>query len=77
MCEVLSGRGFIIRADQTAREFASTVSKKLSLGNDAVKGLTFLFEEARYSDHVINDDQRRLAVNKLGSLENALSPGAV
>jgi hypothetical protein len=76
MCEVLSGRGFIIRADQTAREFASTVSKKLSLGNDAVRGLTFLFEEARYSAHIIDDDQRKLAVNKLDSLENALSHSA-
>lgn len=76
MCEVLSGRGFIIGADQTAREFASTVSKKLSLGNDVVRGLTFLFEEARYSAHIINDDQRRLAVNNLDSLENALSQGA-
>ncbi len=76
MCEVLSGRGFIIGADQTAREFGSTLSKKLSLGNDAVKTLTFLFEEARYSAHIINDDQRRLAVNKLGSLENVLSQGA-
>jgi len=76
MCEVLSGRGFIIGADQTAREFASTVSKKLSLGSDAVRGLTFLFEEARYSAHIIDDDQRRLAVNKLDSLENALSQGA-
>ena len=76
MCEILSGRGFIIGADQTAREFASTVSKKLSMGNDVIRGLTFLFEEARYSAHIINDDQRRLAVNKLDSLENALSQGA-
>lgn len=76
MCEVLSGRGFIIGADQTAREFASTVSNKLSLGSDAVRGLTFLFEEARYSAHIINDDQRRLAVNSLDSLENALSQSA-
>lgn len=76
MCNVLSGRGFIIASEQTAREFASTVSQKLNLGSDAVKGLTFLFEEARYSAHIISDDKRRMAVNELGSLENALSKGA-
>ena len=76
MCNVLSGRGFIIASEQTAREFASTVSQKLSLGNDAVNGLTFLFEEARYSAHIISDDKRRMAVNELGSLEKALSKGA-
>jgi hypothetical protein len=76
MCDVLRGRGFVIASDQTAREFASTVSQKLSLGIDAVKGLTFLFEEARYSAHIITDDKRRLAVNELSSIEDALSKGA-
>jgi hypothetical protein len=76
MCDVLRGRGFVITSDQTAREFASTVSQKLGLGSDAVKGLTFLFEEARYSAHIMTDDKRRSAVNELRSIENALSEGA-
>jgi hypothetical protein len=76
MCDVLRGRGFVIAPAETAREFASTVSQKLSLGSDAVEGLTFLFEEARYSAHIITDDKRRLAVNELSSIENALSKGA-
>jgi hypothetical protein len=73
MCKVLSDEGFRITPTQTAREFASNVSGKLRLGHDFVTGLTFLFEEARYSDHPINDEKRELAVNELHSLQRALA----
>ncbi len=73
MCETLSVKGHNIQPEQTAREFAENLSGKLDLGTDSVKGLTFLFEEARYSDHEIGDEKRGLAVNYLSSLENALA----
>jgi len=73
MCNILSDEGFRIAPTQTAREFASSVSGKLRLGRDFVTGLTFLFEEARYSDHPIDDEKRGLAVNELHSLERALA----
>jgi hypothetical protein len=73
MCKILSDEGFVIAPMQTAREFASDVSGKLSLGRDFVTGLTFLFEEARYSDHPIDDEKRKLAVNELQSLQRALA----
>ena len=72
MCEILSSRGFDARPAQTAREFAEQVSGRLHLATDLVKGLTFLFEEARYSDHQIGDEKRGVALNYLNSLEHAL-----
>jgi len=72
MCRVLSDSGHSIRPTETPREFAQSVSKKLELGTDSVLGLTFLFEEARYSNHRIGDEKKELAVNYLGSLEQVL-----
>jgi hypothetical protein len=72
MCEILSGRGHEIQPSQTAREFAERISGKLEIETESVTGLTFLFEEARYSDHEIGDEKRGLALNYLSSLEHAL-----
>ena len=72
MCHVLSLHGFPIGLQQTAREFCSSVSDKLGLGSDCVRGLTFLFEEARYSDHNIDDSKRANALSQLETLERSL-----
>jgi hypothetical protein len=72
MCKMLSGKGHDIQPAQTAREFAEDVSKKLDLGVDSVKGLTFLFEEARYSNHEIDTEKRLMALNYLDSLERSI-----
>jgi hypothetical protein len=73
MCFVLSSRGFNIRPQETASEFSDEVSRKLELGGEAVKGLTVLFEQARYSDHEINDQQRGMAISRLECLERLLT----
>lgn len=72
MCAILSDSGHSILPTETAREFAQDISTKLALGSDSVLGLTFLFEEARYSEHRLSDEKRELAVNYLSSLEQAL-----
>ena len=72
MCNVLSLHGFRIGLQETAREFSSGVSDKLGLGGDFVRGLTFLFEEARYSNHQIDDTKRASALSQLESLERSL-----
>jgi hypothetical protein len=72
MCLTLSERGYIIGATQTAREFAEGISSKLDLGVESVRGLTFLFEEARYSSHPITEKAREIALSHLNSLELAL-----
>lgn len=74
MCQVLSAAGLVTDQTETAREFAQKISEKLRIGNDAVSGLTFLFEEARYSEHAITEQKRIMAVQYLESLQKALSP---
>lgn len=73
MCGILSGQGHVIKPEQTPREFAENLSGKLKLGFDSVRGLTFLFEEARYSHHMIADRSREMAVRYLNSIEQALT----
>lgn len=73
MCKVLSEAGLVISSTETAREFVESISAKLQVGRDAVRGLTFLFEEARYSDHQITEQKRIMAVNHLESLQQVLS----
>jgi hypothetical protein len=72
MCRVLSLHGFRTELYETASEFSGSVSRKLSLGGDSVRGLTLLFEEARYSDHQMDDPKRAEALNQLESLERSL-----
>ena len=73
MCEMLSQEGLNIRLDETAREFSDEASAKLRLGSDAVRSLTFLFEEARYSAHDIEEEKRTAALSELEILERALA----
>jgi uncharacterized membrane protein len=75
MCNVLSVHGFHTELHETASEFSRAVSAKLGLGGESVRGLTLLFEEARYSDHAMGNAKRAEALNQLESLERSL--GAV
>jgi hypothetical protein len=72
MCQVLSDHGFNIGLQETASEFSESISHKLELGSDSVRGLTFLFEEARYSNHQIDNAKRVTALSELESLERSL-----
>ncbi len=73
MCQVLASRGFNIGLQETAREFSESISHKLELGGEAIRSLTFLFEEARYSDHLIDDTKRAVALSQLENLERSLA----
>ncbi len=74
MCRILVKAGMELTPAETAREFAENISTKLHVGEKAVSGLTFLFEEARYSDHQISEEKRVQALGYLTSLQKALSP---
>ena len=76
MCEILSNAGLKTVPEETAREFAESISAKLRIGDAAVTGLTFLFEEARYSNHEISEEKRIMALNHLQFLQQALSANA-
>jgi hypothetical protein len=73
MCSILARAGMELSPAETAREFAENISTKLHVGEKAVSGLTFLFEEARYSKHEISEEKRIMALNYLTSLQQALS----
>jgi hypothetical protein len=72
MCYVLSLHGFRIGLHETASEFCNKVSSKLGLGCECMRSLTFLFEEARYSSHDVDDSKRAKALSQLESLERSL-----
>ena len=73
MCILLAEIGLEIGLAETPREFALQASKKLRFGKEAVNTLTFLFEEARYSQHSLGDDKRSIAISQLTTLEKELS----
>ena len=73
MCTLLAEIGLEIGLAQTPREFALQASKKLQFGKGAVNTLTFLFEEARYSQHSLGPDKRSIAISQLTTLENELA----
>lgn len=73
MCKILARAGMELNPAETAREFAENISTKLQVGEKAVSGLTFLFEEARYSNHEISEEKRTMALHYLTSLQQALS----
>jgi uncharacterized protein DUF4129 len=73
MCTLLAEIGLEIGLAQTPREFALQASKKLRVGKEAVNILTFLFEEARYSQHSLSDDKRSIAISQLTTLQNELT----
>ena len=73
MCTLLAEIGLEIGLAETPREFAVQVSEKLRVGEEAVKTLTFLFEEARYSQHSLGPDKRRIAISQLTTLQDELA----
>jgi len=73
MCTLLAVVGLEIQLTQTASEFANQVCQKLRIGKESVRGLTFLFEEARYSHHSVGNDKRSTAISLLASLKHELA----
>lgn len=72
-CELLERRGLSIPDHQTAREFREMVARFLRLPEDPLRGLTALFEEARYSSHEMTTQDREEALKHLRGLEHHLS----
>jgi hypothetical protein len=56
MVQRAQGVGTRITSDQTAREVEAAIRNMLGVNSSAIKDLTNLFEEARYSLHPITED---------------------
>jgi hypothetical protein len=53
--------GATVTSDQTARELEKSIRKMLVIKGSAIRELTDLFEEARYSLHPINENDAEQA----------------
>ncbi|MFQ5919121.1 MAG: DUF4129 domain-containing protein [Thermoplasmata archaeon] len=72
MVHLFQSYGLEPRRSQTAREVESVALEKLGLSGRASQDLRRLFEEARYSFHVLTEDNRRSAIESLGLVKSEL-----
>jgi Domain of unknown function (DUF4129) len=56
MVQAAQGLGATVTSDQTARELETAMRRTLFIDSSAIRELTNLFEEARYSLHSITED---------------------
>jgi len=68
----LGRSGFPRRASEAPREFVERALRGLALSDVAVKRLTGLFEEARFSRHEVGEDMRREAIAALKAVRAEL-----
>jgi hypothetical protein len=65
LCALLGDKGISPKPHLTPREFEDLVIRRTGLRNENLRELTELFEEARYSNHELNELDRDQAVNCL------------
>ena len=68
MVQAAQHLGAPVRSDQTARELETAIRKMLMIRGPAIKELTELFEEARYSLHTITEADGEKAHERLLSI---------
>jgi hypothetical protein len=68
MCSVLMRRGFLRRNFETVREFEHAIREALPISEASLISLDRIFEEARYSSHVLGDSHRDNAQLALSSV---------
>ena len=68
LCSVLTRRGFLRRNFETVREFESAIRDALPISEASLVSLDRIFEEARYSSHVLGDSHRDNAQLALSSV---------
>ena len=68
LCSVLMRRGFLRRNFETVREFESAIRQALPISEASLVSLDRIFEEARYSSHVLGDSHRDNAQLALSSV---------
>jgi Domain of unknown function (DUF4129) len=71
-CALLGRRGIPDQDNLTPRELEGLAVSRLQVPAEAAASLTFLFEEARYSEHALGEADRRRAVESLETLRAAL-----
>jgi hypothetical protein len=77
MCLLTSEKEKSFEKYMTPREFAEMAIRQMRWPEIPVRELTSLFEEARYSDHLIDESRKDRAVRCLEDIRDALSPVAI
>ena len=73
MENMMQSRGIKDEKHYTPREFEKFALNTLKLSPEPVETLVSLFEDARYSDHMLTDEDRRNAITALEAIRNELS----
>lgn len=68
LCKILMSRGFLRRDFETVREFEMAIRSALPISEQALLSLDRIFEEARYSSHVLGNQHRESAQMALNSV---------
>ena len=68
LCQILMRRGFLRRDFETVREFELAIRNALPLSEQALVALDRIFEEARYSSHVLGEPHRQNAQMALSTV---------
>ena len=73
LCEVLMRRGFLRRGFETVREFELAIRMALpEISEQSLVSLDRIFEEARYSSHILGESDRQNASMALTSIVNEI-----
>lgn len=68
LCNILMSRGFLRRDFETVREFEMAIRSALPISEQSLLSLDRIFEEARYSSHVLGEPHRESAQMALNSV---------
>ena len=68
LCSILMSRGFLRRDFETVREFEMAIRSALPISEQSLLSLDRIFEEARYSSHVLGEPHRESAQMALNSI---------
>jgi len=68
LCSVLMRRGFLRRNFETVREFEVAIRDAIPIREESLMALDRIFEEARYSSHVLGGSHRENAQFALSSV---------
>ena len=68
LCQILMSRGFLRRDFETVREFEIAIRNALPISEQALVALDRIFEEARYSSHVLGEPHRQNAQMALSTV---------
>ena len=68
LCSILMSRGFLRRDFETVREFEMAIRSALPISEQSLLSLDRIFEEARYSSHILGEPHRESAQMALNSV---------